>query len=434
MRAYFVAPANILCLAAFMSPAGVKSSSMDNYGNVKIPYIHKLRENISSTSDEWLEVDSHNLVMADYSAQLGIPVVGQSTLENSTFNMETSYWTLNCPVIVGRTNRLSNNSGNYADGIAFGLASNTSRQGPKGNRKIYRNALVTNANESMIDLDPRQILYCGNEEYNATYAECYLRTVYVEVSVSCIAPGNNCSVSRMRPSQTLHPPSAWSQLDSETKSYTIWDFLVNFSEVIPGRKGLPSPFSNYFVNPAAPYDEDPVLVYPSIFNLTTPSAFADTFAQLLNTYYLASIGSRSVAVSGSTRFDRLTRERQFNGTIERTVGIYSLDEPVLTCNQKWLAVLIVADLIPLAATILIMTLESRRRGPALSMNISTLLRESAHSGLPSDAGSLADADRSRASRNVKVRLGDIQSQNDVGRIAIGRADKVSRLSRRRRYI
>lgn len=114
-----------------------------------------------------------------------------------------------------------------------------------------------------------------------------------------------------------------------------------------------------------------------------------------------------MAVSGLTRFNRLTNNRVNNGTVDQTIGMYSLDKPVVTCNRKWLVVLIVASLILLAATVLIMTLESRRRGPALSMNMTTLLRESARSGLPVGAGTLDEADRSRASRNVKVRLGDV---------------------------
>ncbi len=58
-------------------------------------------------------------------------------------------------------------------------------------------------------------------------------------------------------------------------------------------------------------------------------------------------------------------------------------------------------------------------GPELAMNISSLaIRDNPHVLLP-DSGTFLDAaDRARLVRDIKVRFGDLDGENQIGRLAI----------------
>jgi hypothetical protein len=91
-------PADALFGAALLGPSSSPSSSVDSWNNLKIPWIDGLDP---STADAqgWYSVTQLNS-SDDFTSLIGVSLSTVTHASNMTtsFNMETSYWTLSCPV------------------------------------------------------------------------------------------------------------------------------------------------------------------------------------------------------------------------------------------------------------------------------------------------------------------------------------------------
>ena len=91
---------NSLYTAALLSPDNAKQSSMDSWGNVKVPIV----DTFGSDSGQSHVVEDGTFIMPnqsqtiEYSSLIGIIVVGTPSTGN--FTIETSYFRLNCGNIV----------------------------------------------------------------------------------------------------------------------------------------------------------------------------------------------------------------------------------------------------------------------------------------------------------------------------------------------
>ncbi|KAH0333936.1 hypothetical protein KCU81_g9645, partial [Aureobasidium melanogenum] len=95
-------PVNALFGAALVGASSSSSSSVDAWGNIKIPWIERLNTTWED-AEGWYPIPQ--LGSSDeYAALIGLPLSIISDSSNSTdnlttsFDVETSYWTLSCPV------------------------------------------------------------------------------------------------------------------------------------------------------------------------------------------------------------------------------------------------------------------------------------------------------------------------------------------------
>lgn len=91
---YEAIPADALFAAAMINPSNTQNKGMDPWSNLKVPMIEKLP---NQTSDElgWYVVDVNNTSL-EHSSLIGLPVSAIDPSGNTSFNIETSYWTLDC--------------------------------------------------------------------------------------------------------------------------------------------------------------------------------------------------------------------------------------------------------------------------------------------------------------------------------------------------
>lgn len=85
----FVGFLNSIYISSILSPSSIKSSSMDLWGNVKIPYLPKLND---LNSDRWIQILDP---APEYSSLLGIPL-GSMESGNTTLSLESTYIGLDC--------------------------------------------------------------------------------------------------------------------------------------------------------------------------------------------------------------------------------------------------------------------------------------------------------------------------------------------------
>ena len=83
----------------------------------------------------------------------------------------------------------------------------------------------------------------------------------------------------------------------------------------------------------------------------------------------------------------------------------------------------------LMAGIFGLVLEATRKAPEFSLNVSSLTRDNPYIRLPSGGSTLDSLDRGRLLQNVRIRMGDVRSDDPVGYIAIASCDEKRRVMR-----
>ncbi|EON61763.1 hypothetical protein W97_00979 [Coniosporium apollinis CBS 100218] len=374
---------------------------MDTWGNVKIPMMESL--NTSSTSDGWHAVDANSSV---YSSLIGIPVSAVADRANTTFSLETSYWALDCPRLeeYGNDTRDTDNY-DWIEAQDYSWALKTERIADNSSRYL---ALTSNTN----DPPPRNWVYFSYDDTDnarMSYAECTMRTRHVEVQVHC--KGRSCEVVRMRDSTLPHLPSGWTFLDDSHQNTYI--FTLNLQQAVMANMFTPSAVQRYFTNPGSPFNTTAKM--PRLYTVG-PKSFAISFAQLLNTFWLAGIGA-FVVPGGIPHSD----SNLGNGTnvLQATNAVMSESEEILVCDKRWLATLLVSTSAMFIAGVVGLALGFVRRGPDLAMDIATMTRDNPYMNLPQGGSALDCAERSRLLRNIRVRFGDVTPHGEVGYAAIG---------------
>lgn len=420
--------ASRLFTSALASTRAVQKSSMDSWGNVKIPMLERLSS--PKDSDGWQSVD--NSTNVTYSSLIGVPISAFSPTHNTTFSLETSYWVLDCPIIrdVG-----SDPDNWFLPGENNSLPSNKEEGWIVGFSRAWAistpSSLGSNlGHEYDTNFTQRNIYYRGFDDdsgmsQNATKAECSISTTYVEVAGRCLS--QNCAIMRMRASTKRHPPPVYA-LGMDNSAFMIEDF---HSAVDPEIFQRPTPLERFFVNPYAPFtstNKDNALhKIPNI-------EFSTSFAQLLNAYWQSSISLGQVT-SGIPPDDEIPKE-ELHRNMTRDMSVYntinateSRTIPVVKAQRLWLAALFVATGAMFLAGVFGLVLEATRKAPDFSLNVSSLTRDNPYIRLPAGGSTLDSLDRGRLLQNVRIRMGDVRPDDPVGYIAIASCDEEGRVTR-----
>jgi hypothetical protein len=263
-------------------------------------------------------------------------------------------------------------------------------------------------------------------------AQCNMTQTYVELQVSCVR--RTCATTAIRESNLWHLPSTATALDGNFVSssyetpeeswqpdiFTIQAVgdIVNATAQNPimERPEQSSPFEYYIVYPNTPFAAGTTMDWPILADVGS-IVFSQRFAQLLNTYWLAGIAPFAISGNFTDANDNANAAITY-GT--RSVGgIITTSQVVLECNGGWLVVLLFTASVMLAAGIASGILDAYRRGPDIFDSFAATLRESKYaqiSAVPPMEDGIATA---RRIKGVKVRLGDVRSDEGHGHVAVG---------------
>jgi hypothetical protein len=84
-----------LYLAFLRTAKNLLNNSMDLWSNVKIPDIDSLSASTTLLRDGWHEIDTSGFV--SFTSLLGIPTVGGPTEGNSSYELASRYYKVDCP-------------------------------------------------------------------------------------------------------------------------------------------------------------------------------------------------------------------------------------------------------------------------------------------------------------------------------------------------
>jgi hypothetical protein len=398
---------------ALISPSSSKNSSQDLYGNLKVPILESIIASSTPNASGWYEVSYETNQV--YSALIGLPTSGFSSNGNSTFTVDTSYMYPNCSV------RGDSNSGCSStwmlDQSLLVLPNDSVNPWLSGSTELFLN---WDLQHDFNSLSPLSLSFYSWDDADAdsnsvilTNASCQLGQTNVSLLVSCI--NTDCGTTAIRESQPGQPISAPSLFKNRGSINLFFSFLLNATRNFYGyHDDMATPLEYYFVDPAAPFSSQTFETVP-LYTLGD-TVFSERFAQLLNTLWFAN--SAPTVVTGDFSATRNTTSRNYVVTRNST-GTIATGQVVLRCNVTWLVVLIVSSTTMFCAGMASAILGALRRGPDVLDAFTVALRDNRYCALPAGRSMDDGLDLAKQNVNVKVRLGDVRPDAEVGHAAIG---------------
>ena len=406
-------PINSQFTAFISASAASKASAQDLYGNVKIPMY-----DILPGDSDWKAVpDTEDVI---WSSLTGIPIYELPTSGASRFTMNTGYMTTACKV----------------SGQAWNLKFIQSIYNLTGENGGWSGANFAIEVGLMDTFAPTYFVFRSlafGAEYDnpkpLTVANCSVSMNYVEVQVGC--NGSTCQPEAVRPSAdpadhpstTFAPALNSSQLtplnglgQRDEMYLSFWKNFINATDPSVGcdtTTCTTSGVEGYLANPDSPFSfSDNPIIWTVGDDLVS-----QRFAQLVNTYWINTIGP--LIVSGN--FTNLTQDSSSllqNFNTDSSIGSIETEVDVIMCSKAWLAILLISSLVLMLSAIAAAVFTIFRRGPDILDRFSSLLRDNSYVLDPHHSSMEDSFEQSRRLGNVKVRLGDVQPNADIGYAAI----------------
>ena len=95
---------------------------------------------------------------------------------------------------------------------------------------------------------------------------------------------------------------------------------------------------------------------------------------------------------------------------------------MIRCEAIWLVLLLASSFFLMVASTLTIVYRLKSRAPELSMNWSTMTRDSPYVNQTDTLSALTDARRSRVIKGLKVRFGDVEPEKEIGHLAVAVVD------------
>ncbi|KAF1841526.1 uncharacterized protein K460DRAFT_408986 [Cucurbitaria berberidis CBS 394.84] len=407
----------------FASTVVVTPTEEDIWGNLKIPRIEHY-EGSEDYGDGWYHA---GLTAGSYSSLVGIPIKHvtkkHSGLNTATTLIQTQYLDVNCSVRSLPNNNIS------AERTPSPYWINSTGTGAYIG---YQNtSLISRQKVPSPMLEPFSLSYWPTYLRGVGYGAlvCNIRSSYVETDVDCSR--TRCHANRVRRSRLDHLPSAWTHLDI---NHGFWPlFIDNFIKSVPGKAGEPTLLDRYM---ADPYFARRTLPAAEV-QITSPEDYSVRLGQLLNTYWNLMNGFPAIlnGISNDTAYF-WDGDNSLIPPYNTTTGLYSLTSDglkarcwktqekksfgiadVVEMHRGWLATLvIISSFLIIASLVAPIIRVFLPHGPDVMMNVSSLTRNDKH--LPVNGTFLGASQRARLLRDVRVRFGDVEPKEEVGRLAI----------------
>ena len=449
---WFTSSLDPMYVASILSPQSVKNSSMDLWGNVKIPYLSN--SNVQN-NNEWTLISDP---APEPSSLLGIPL-GSLESGNTTLLLESTYIGLDCSApeygsktnVVYVDNLIPNNGVPSGTFWSIDITSNSSSVHTSSGYPptwivatdvSFPGVVVGLAFQSAANLEFNQsrLLFqspssdsTGNSSNSFISSYCGLKQVYVESNVTCsLNDGTQkCAVKAQRPSQSTHPSSNFTIL---SLSYVFANFTSRWISATGAlHPNTSSTFTEYYLqntSSSSILNTSSVNENSAYLGKISAADFSQRLGQLLNTYMLGSQISTDVA--GVTDIHEDAAEIPKRNT---TATLTQLDE-IYLCSWPWFAVLILASSVMLVASVLAIWWELQTCIPDILGYCSSLTRDAPYLNLK--GGSTLDGmERTRLLKDYQITLGVIDGDKDhhggVGHIAVVPAEWPKKPARGKLY-
>lgn len=228
---------NSLFATSLLSPDTTKEGPRDTWGNVKIPRIKYFNKSLQD-KEGWIKVPINATTPETFSSLIGLPIVGLPSDSNSTFNLESSYWSLNRSKptrlaeingefdwkfdwksivgIIWNKTSFGNSSGTNplnplpGNDVATGTGSyqptlfldTFTELGDKGRQQVYSRVNTSSVEEDAVFNETRKIIFgsitqdSSNNDF-LVLTNCSITEVHVETGINCTQVSRPFSIQRL---------------------------------------------------------------------------------------------------------------------------------------------------------------------------------------------------------------------------------------------
>lgn len=396
-------------LAALLSSSKYQNTSMDLWGNVKLPTYRSIE---NTTSDDWKLVPNDTNTDVTYASLIGIPVAGRHFAGNSTFNLKARQWDITCD----SNEEMSKNASDFGNATATWKLNYTE----SGRCDKYPCPF------SFKSLD---------EAYNYTVASCEMSYEYFEAGINC--NGTSCAATQMRKLDLLD-----AGYTEDADDFTRGNLVLNSMLFLPtvdnygvgdaGVRGSTN-MEKWMMDPTnfigATYDNVNLYQLP-------PALLAARLTIIWNTFFQSTYATTALGGSLPSNLTSLTVDSPALTFNETTASISNPSPPVYKINWKWFVALLVASIILQIAAYTGLVLKYVTLAPDIIGYASSLTLLNPYVPTPTGGTTLHGLERTALLHDLPVRIGDVCANEPVGAIAFAKADQgmVGRLDRRRWYI
>lgn len=272
-------------------------------------------------------------------------------------------------------------------------------------------------------------------------------TSYVDAKVRCSRSSDfgflSCSVERLR--HTKGQP-----IRANT---TVFSFAYNLpvlawtTRLLPDPEGGENDLLNLFLRyptlarPIGEFYKFTEFVTPPPLNKVPLSIFEARLGAILNTVVRASFEqSIVVGADGISPSSKAKADRFINNTITpladwgNSTGTWTeFTEHVYKVDWVWMSLYGASAFSMMIFTIGHVALQCKIRSPDILGSISMLTRDSPYFAVPDGGSMLGGIDRTRLLKNEQIRIGDVQPQLNIGKIAFSNWAGTAMLNYKRRY-
>lgn len=458
--------------ASLLSPVSIKTSDMDLWENVKIPYFSSvLNASPAPDADGWTYLPDD--FRPTYSSLFGIPISGVLP-GNTTFTMESSYLTLRCgnlsisPAPEGSNSSKSSlispngpylSSAEVVESAPWALG----YQGP--DIAQYNGTILNNTDTYLLpqacpdclspeyvsgSFDPGMLLYQEfDDANNATSIFCTPSQVYLESMIKCKVTSNTryCKVIAQRPSKLAHMPTTITPLSFRPVALGLSSLLPNstpqYTATNPVQSFLYDPTSQTgIISGTSSIGLKTVLGQKSPISRLSMTEFSDRFGQIVNTYLFASVwnvtayltgapfsGLEGTLLGGNPASFVSASPRDLENMIQNRTSAFTVPATLTTnirvykVSYPWMAVFLLATLAMMFSAIAGVLFSRNTVVPDYLGYVSTLAKESQFVRVPNGGANLDGMERSRLMKHMRVRLGNVdEGRGEVGRLAFARVE------------
>ncbi|CZS95419.1 uncharacterized protein RCO7_05733 [Rhynchosporium graminicola] len=472
----------VLFGSSLLAPPSVKRSSMDIWGNVKIPFFSSLSLNAPKDDDGWIQVSGANGSLA-YSSLFGMPIAGLE-FGNTTVTVESSYIELSCsnmsilPILETPTKELIKNDLISTDGPFFSFENASDHTswtiGYKG-----EDLIAFGKTENSMYLYPQHCPDCLPEEFasvsfppgiiafqewagfeTATSVLCEPSQVYVESSIFCVrkSGSQNCEVTAQRPSLRPRAPPQITYLSFPRVALGLSALLPNSTPNF----GAVNQFQNYLYDP---FSQTNIISGSNSLSSDGRSRlqdvslkdFGDRLGQMLNAYIHASMWNSTPYITGAS-FKGI-ENNLVGGNAASFLPASTIDLTAMIQNQTaaftvsadqinesqvyfaffpWLIIFLFSNSVMLLAALVGVYYSRKTIVPDYLGFVSSLAKESPFIRMPDAGVNMDGMDKAKMVKEMKVRLGDVSDmengKSQIGRLAFARMEETSPVKKGRMYV
>lgn len=384
-------------MAALETAQPLQNSTMDLWGNVRIPTFESLSPT-GSMDYGWRRVDYSNNIT--YSSFIGIPIGGLPNAGNSTFNVTSRYWDVDCPNVY----EISNYTGAWNTRSSFTMT-------------VVEAIFI---NDSSADTVYSFNLVSMMEPPAVSVANCTVSARDVVSTIECV--GIDCHAVSMQLSPLPVSQRLWIEVTSVELTWYAFPLVTVgiISHQAEGSIMGSTPTEMWLVDPDTDFQE----TFFVNLSALSPPVLSDRLQKVYNTFWQTTYGTqylvgRPIPANLTFYYDDTDVDPwvKFNNTLAK---VKAFDGELYSCRWRYAALLSIISSILLVAAVTSLILKSLTLAPDILGFVSTYTRDNPNVvlGTLSDQPSYLDGlARARALRELRVMIGDVNGESEVGHVA-----------------